>query len=141
MKDLELKQGKEIVKIKVCETIEDINIKRFMAMKEWMIYKESGMELPSLKKTYIDIVRAFDDNSPSRILLKLHEQVQGLTFIENGKDPNQMMFSLMCIEEGEDETNTDHQQLMDKMDRLAKMGLNQGVVLSETENFTQALFE
>lgn len=126
--------------IKICETIDDINIRRFIAMKEWVIYRESGMDMPSLKDLYIRTLNAFDNDRPSQIVIALHDQIRAIDFVNKGYDPNQMIFALMCVEEGEDQTVTDHTQLKEKCDRLAEAGLGQGFVVSEVENFTKALF-
>lgn len=136
MKTRKFKEGS----IKICETIDDINIKRFMAMKEWIIYKESGMSMPSLKELYVDTLNAFDSEKPSRIVIGLHDQIRAINFVENGFDPDQMLFALMSVEEGEDVTVTDHTQLKEKCDRLAKLGLSQGEAVQEVANFIKALF-
>jgi len=127
-------------RFKLCETIEDINIKRFIAIKEQVILREAGMDFPSLKDLLIKWVRAFDNESKSQMLIHLHDHLRAISNLEKGKDPNQLIFALMVVEKGEDTSNVDETMLMERLETLSKLGLKQGTVISETENFINALF-
>ncbi len=135
MKVLKLK-GTEI---KIAETIEDVNIKRWVAIKEQVMYKESGADLPTLKTFFTEFADAFDRDSKSSMFIKLYDFINSMDRLEQGKDPDQMIFALITLEKGEDEMSTDTTMLNEKLDRMAKLGITQGMVKENVSAFMNGL--
>lgn len=125
--------------VKMCESIEDINIKRWTAIKAISLLQESGMGIPSLRDTFLKIRAEFDKQSPSGMLLELHDFLLRIEKIEHEEDPDQMMFALITLEEGEDPTSTDSTLLKEKLERYAQAGLTQEAVVKEVANFITGL--
>lgn len=123
------------ITVDCCETAEDLPIKRAVAMKEYILYKERGLDIPSLVKTFKGFIQAFDEKSPSQMLISMMDFVKGAENIVKGEDPDQMLFALITFEDGEDKGNTDKTLLKNKLERLSKEGLSQGLVEKEVENF------
>lgn len=135
MKTIELQDG---FKLKVCETLEDINIKRFVAHKEWMIVKELGIDFVRVTDVYAKFLRAVDEKSISAAIIALTDHMRGLKYIQDREDANQMIFALISVVEGEDCSITDNTVMKEKLSMLAGKGLTQGMVNAEVENFRQA---
>jgi hypothetical protein len=128
------------LKVKVAENANDINIQRFVAMKEYVIAKETGIDRPTLTSTFKQIYQNFNKNDSAGTLIAIYDFINGLANIEKQQDAHQMIFALLTLEENEDETNTDKTFLKEKLDRLAKQGLKQGTVEEYSENFIIASF-
>lgn len=110
-----------------CETAEDLPIKRYTALKHYMIYKETGVTIPSLIDTISGFVRGFDKESKADMLITLHNYVTGLSQIQDDFDPDQMVYALITFEEGEDINKVDETKLKEKLESWSEH-LTQGVV-------------
>lgn len=115
-------------KYEQCETAEDLPIKRYTALKHYMIYKETGVTIPSLINTISGFVRGFDNESKADMLITLHNYVTGLSQIQEDFDPDQMVFALITFDKEEDRNVVDETKLKEKIKQWSKDGLKQGLV-------------
>lgn len=122
-------------KVKICESIEDLNIKRHVAVKQYMIMLETGYDAPELRKMFTDMKNEFDNQKPSGMLLCIYEFIVSLKHVEQMDDADQMIFALITLEKGEEPTVIDKTALKAKLDRYAKAGLKQGEVKEQVANF------
>jgi len=122
----------------LCETAEDLPIKRFTALKHYMIYKETGVTIPSLINTVSGFVKGFDNESKADMLITLHNYVTGLQQVQDDFDPDQMVFALICFEKDEDKINWDETKGKEKLERMAQDGLDQRFVEETTVNFIKS---
>jgi hypothetical protein len=120
------------------ETAEDLSIKRFTDLKHYIIYKETGVAAPNLIETIRGFIQGFDNESKSEMLITLHNYFTGLQQINDGGDPDQMMFALITFEKDEDRTKFDETLAKDKLKRWNEQGLTQKTVEESVTNFIQA---
>ena len=120
---------------RLAESAEDISIRRFVELKSCLIQKETGVAVPSLIKAIQGFIKGFDTQSKSEMLISLYNYVGGLQKVESMEDAEQMIFSLICYEKDEDETKYDKTQAKEKLERMNKEGLKQGIVIKEVESF------
>lgn len=125
-------------KYQQCETAEDLPIKRYAPLKHYMIYKESGVTVPSLIKAMSGFIKGFDEESKAKMLISLHNYATGLQQTLDEFDPDQMVFALITFEDGEDKHIWDETKAKDKLEKWNKDGLTQGVVEDAVVNFIEA---
>lgn len=118
-----------------CETAEDLPIKRYSALKHYMIYKETGITIPSLISTISGFVKGFDRESKADMLITLHNYVTGLQQINDDYDADQLVFALITFDEDEDKKVVDETKLKEKLDKWNKEGLTQGLVEETVAGF------
>lgn len=133
MKTYQIKEGG--TKYQLAEKAEDLSLKRYAQLLEFLAYKETGVPIPSLINTLRGFVKGFDDNSKSQMLITLHNYVTGASKVTEQEEPNQLIFSLICFEDGEDQTNYDKTKAKEKLTRMNKEGLIQEQVIKIVENF------
>lgn len=114
------------------ETAEDLPIYRYKVLKEYIIWKETKVDKASLVDTIRGFVAGFDNNSKSQMLITLNNYFVGL---QQPTEPDQMIFSLITLEEGEDENRYDEGFLIEKLDRFNELGLTQGHVEEAVNSF------
>ena len=124
--------------IEQAENADDLPIQRYIAIKEQIIYKASGMDIPSIVKTFESVIKQFDNESRSGMLIALYDFINGLKKVQSGDDPDQMIFALMTFEKDENKHNADTTKLKEKLKRYAELGLLQKQVREATENFIKA---
>lgn len=134
MKSLEIGS----LKVKLAETLEDINIKRFTAVKQWVVAKDCGMDLPLNRNVFVSVIRAFNESNSAEMLIKLNDHVAGLRNVAENTDANQMIFALATLEDGEDSASTDETLLKEKLERFANAGLTQWQCKQYAEDFIAA---
>ena len=120
------------------ETAEDLSIKRFTNLKEYLVYKETGVAAPNLIETIRGFVQGFDNESKSQMLITLHNYFTGLQQLSENKDADQMIFSIITFDAEEDKTNFDETLAKEKLERWNKDGLTQKIVEESVENFIKA---
>ena len=124
------------------ETIEDLNIKRWVQFKNEMIADESGVDIPTLKEAFIKFRNEFDRESKAGMFIAIHDYIHKLNQLEQNNDPSQMMFALITYlpdEVGEKRISTDQTYLKEKLEFFAKAGLNQGQVKNDVTAFIGGL--
>src|SRR3990172_7498643 len=94
---------------KLIKTAEELSVRRYAQLKEFLIQKETGVPIPSL----IDTLRGFIKNF----------------------DIDQMIFTVICLDKEENEKEYDKEQAKEKLKRMNEEGLTQGVIAREVENF------
>ena len=117
------------------ETAEDLSIKRFTNLKEYLIYKETGIAYPSLIKTIMGFIQGFDNESKSQMLITLSDFHKGL---QQTNDADQMVFAIMTFDKDEDKNNFDETKAREKLERWNEAGLTQKTVEESVTNFIQA---
>ncbi len=120
------------------ETAEDLSIKRFTNLKEYLIYKETGVAAPSLIETIRGFIQGFDNESKSQMLITLHNYFTGLQQQLGNKDADQMIFAIMTFDSDEDKINFDETLAKEKLERWNNDGLTQKIVEESVTNFIKA---
>jgi hypothetical protein len=120
------------------ETAEDLSIKRYADLKQYLIYKETGVAVPKLIDTIKGFIQGFDNESKSEMLITLHNYFTGLKQAEDKNDADQMMFALITFEKDEDTTKFDETLAKSKLEKWNKEGLTQRVVEDSVVNFLKA---
>ena len=120
------------------ETAEDLSIKRFTNLKEYLIYKETGVAAPSFIETIRGFIQGFDNESKSQMLITLHNYFTGLQQLTDSKDADQMIFAIMTFDKDEDKINFDETLAKEKLERWNNDGLTQKIVEESVTNFIKA---
>lgn len=120
------------------EDVYDINDKRFNYFKMYLLKSLEGIDRPLYQEC---MIKATD-------LMNNHKYIQALGLFQNygmsiekdgfNEDALSKCFALICIEEGEDQTNVDETFLNKKLDGMWKEGLTRGFVEESVQNFTIA---
>ena len=131
-----IKIGNE--KYKQIETAEDLPIQRYAMLKEYVIWKETGVDTPNLVTTITKFVHGFDNESKAAMLTSLYDYMTGIKQAKEEIDADQMIFALITLEDDEDQTKTNDGFLKEKLGRMNANGLTQKVVEETVENFIQA---
>lgn len=133
MKTIELGE----YKYRICETADDLPIKRYVQLKEYLSYKDTGVDRASLIEMVQKFVISFDTESKSGMLIALKDYLTGLNLIRDKKDPDQLIFSVITFEEGEpNEFNEGF--AMEKLNRMNEYGVTQGFIEDQIVNFIVA---
>ncbi len=119
----------------LCENAEDLGIKRYNELKALMVFKETGVSIPSLIDTWKKRMAAYDNESKSGMVIADYNFLLGLNKIEEREDTDQMIFGIICNEKDEDVTKYDATKSKEKIDRMSANGLTQGFVKKEVEDF------
>lgn len=117
------------------ETAEDLSVERYAILKEYILYKETGVDTPSLSRTITGFVHGFDNESKAHMLTTLYDFLIGTNRAVEKVDADQLVFSLITLEEGEDVNSTNEGFLKEKLKRMNANGLTQSVVEETVENF------
>ena len=117
------------------ETAEELSVRRYATLKEFLIQKETGTSITSLSETFQRFIKNYDNESKAGMLLTLANYVSGLKQVEVGEDADQMIFTLIVLEDGEDATMYDKTQAKEKLKRFNSGGLTQGLVDTTVLNF------
>ena len=121
--------------LELAENAEDLSLKRYAHLKEFLIMKDTGVSANSLADTLIGFYKGFDNKSPSEMLIVLNNYVTGLKQVRDLEDADQYIFSLICFEKDEDKKTYDKTKGKEKIDRLNLAGLKQGELVSQVEAF------
>ena len=131
-----IKIGKK--EYEICETAEDLPIKRANALKEYMTYKMLKVDVPDLVQTLQRFMQNYDNESKSQMIITLNDYLTGMRMVQGHKDPDQLAFAVITKTKGEEWFNFDESKGIEKLDEMANEGLTQGLVDKEVENFIKA---
>lgn len=120
------------------ETAEELSVRRYAQLKEFLIQKETGASITSLTETFQRFVKNYDNESKAGMLLTLANYISGLKQVEIGEDADQLIFTLIVLEEGEDATKYDKTLAKEKLSRFNADGLKQGFVDKIVLDFIRA---
>lgn len=135
MKSLEI--GK--IKVKLAETLEDLNINRWTAIQIYAQEVESGIDLPSLQDMFFNrFTPEFNRVNAGGMYIALFDFLKSYENLTT-ENADQMVFALITLEEGEEPSSTDNTMLQEKLARYAKEGLNQGLVKRTITDFITGL--
>lgn len=136
---IENKIAKKKMTFQCCEGVEDINAKRWNEVKKQLARIESGLDIPTLKEMFKKYTLAFDKGNHGASYRVIADFLFSLEQVEKNNDPDQMIFALMTLEDGEDPATVDATKLKDKIERMCAAGLTQGCIREEVENFIEGL--
>ena len=122
----------------ICETAEDLPIKRYTALKHYLMYKQLGVDVPDLNNTLERFVRNFDNERKAQMIITLNDYITGVKMVEDNKDPDQLAFAVITFDKDEDKLNFDETKGFAKLEEMASEGLTQKVVEHEVTAFIQA---
>lgn len=117
------------------ETAEQLSARRYAQLKEFFIQKESGVAVPSLIETLRGFIKNFDSDSKAGMLITLHNYLSGINQVNIHEDADQMIFTIIVLEKGEDVKKFDKTQAKEKLQRMMDHGLTQGQVVETVTNF------
>jgi hypothetical protein len=120
------------------ETAEELSIKRYTELEALMVFKMTGVQIPSLVEAMRGFIAGFDENSKSKMLISLKDYHTGLLEIQNKNNSDQLIYSLIVLEENEDSTEYNSGLAKEKLDRMNKDGLTQKVVRETVDAFIVA---
>lgn len=120
------------------ETAEELSIKRYTELEALMVYKMTGVQIPSLVEAMRGFIAGFDENSKSKMLISLKDYHTGLLEVQNRNNADQLIFSLIVLEDGEDSTGYNSGRAKEKLERMNVNGLTQGFVKETVEAFIVA---
>jgi len=124
-----------LVDCELAENAEDLSLKRYAQLKEFLLQKETGVSLPSLSDAIRGFIRGFDTNSKAEMLISLHNYFSGIKSVEALEDADQLIFSIICYEKDEDKNEYDKTKAKEKLARWNKAGLKQGVISKASDDF------
>lgn len=120
------------------ETAEELSIKRYTELEALMVFKITGVQIPSLVEAMRGFIAGFDENSKSKMLISLKDYHTGLLEIQNKNNADQLIYSLIVLEENEDSTEYNAGLAKEKLERMNKDGLTQKVVRETVDAFIVA---
>ena len=120
---------------KLCETAEDLSIVRYNELKVFMIQKDAGIDLPSLMENYKQRMQAYNTQSIPDLVIADYNFINGLQTVMDRTDSEQMIFALIVLEDGEEQTKFDRTQAREKLKRMNEQGLTQGEVSKVVKDF------
>jgi hypothetical protein len=120
---------------RIAENAEDLSVRRFAQLKEFLITKETGVTVPSLIKAIQGFIKGFNTDNKAEMLIALYNYAGGLQKAEAMEDADQMIFTVICLDTNEDETKYDKTLAKEKLERMNLEGLKQGQVIKEVESF------
>ena len=132
--------------VSVCETLDDIGMKRWIAVRQQIWEAENSEQVDDANTFYAGILNAYDQDSKSGILIKIHDNARGLKNIKNGIDSYQWAFAAITFLPDEDRMSTDVSWFEEKIAMIASEknekglpAISQGEVRKYVENFTKRL--
>jgi hypothetical protein len=120
------------------ETAEELSIKRYTELEALMVFKMTGVQIPSLVEAMRGFIAGFDENSKSKMLISLKDYHTGLLELQSKNNADQLIYSLIVLEEDEDSTEYNAGLAKEKLDRMNKDGLTQKVVRETVDAFIVA---
>ena|SRR3990172_59114 len=124
--------GKEY---KLAENANDLSVRRFAQIKAFLMQKQTGVNVPDIINAMQGFIKGFDTGSKSEMLITLYNYAGGLQKVDAMEDADQLMFTVICLEPGEDVAEYDMTLAKEKLSRMNKEGLTQGQVIQEVEAF------
>jgi hypothetical protein len=123
---------------KLLESVNEINDKRFVFFKMYLLQSLEGIDRPLFKAT---MERAMDHFNRQRWVQawgEFENYHHSIEYESYNDDALSKCFALICLEDGDDQLNLDDNYLSDKVERMRKEGLTRGFVEESVENFSKA---
>ncbi len=114
---------------------EDMTLHRLVMFKQYLIQKETGTLVPSLIKMVNEFVTGFDKNSPSKMLISMHDYLYGIQKVNEGEDFDQMLLSIILNAPDEDLQVWDKKLGKTKIKKFNSEGMKQGQVIEYVDSF------
>lgn len=133
MKTWKIKEGGK--EYRIAENADDLSTWRFIHLKEFLVQRETGIAIPSLIKAVQGFIKGFNANNQAEMLITLYNYLGGIQKVDEMEDATQMIFTVICLEQGEDDTKYDKGMAKEKLKRMSDEGLKQGQVVREVESF------
>lgn len=129
------------IELKVVESIADINIARMPFFRAYLLSQQNQEEVAKSTDFFGGFVASFNNNDPGGMLIKAYDHYNALKNVKDLIDFDQILFSIITLEEGEVPNTWDETPAKEKMKRLAAQGLSQGIVKEEVANFIMGLMQ
>lgn len=123
------------IEYKLAENANDLSVRRFAQLKVFLMQKQTGSSIPSIISAMQGFIKGFDAGSKSEMLITLYNYAGGLQKVEALEDADQLIFTVICLEPGEDAAEYDTTLAKEKLSRMNKEGLTQGQVVEEGTTF------
>lgn len=132
----EIKIGSE--QYSLLESVNDINDKRFIFFKAYLLKSLEGIDRPLFKNTMDRALEFFNQSRYMQAWGEFQNYHRAIEYEDYNDDALSKCFALICIEDGEDQLNIDDNFLAKKLERLWSNGLTRGFVEESVQNFTKA---
>jgi hypothetical protein len=119
------------------ESVVDINDKRFIFFKAYLLKSLEGIDRPLLKATMDKVIEFFNQNRYMQAFGEMQNYQRAIEYEDYNDDALSKCFALICLEEGEDQLNVDDNFLSEKLKRLHANGLTRGFVEEAVQNFSR----
>jgi len=132
----ELKIGETAYKL--CESVNDIYDIRFPVFLNYLRMSVEGVDKPLFASTYERAEARFDKGQFHKGLMEFMDYRSAITLDQVSSTGLSMCFAIICLEDGEDQTNVKEEPLRKKLARMQKNGLERGLVEESVANFIKA---
>ena len=118
------------------ESVNDINDKRFIVFKMYLLLSLEGIDRPLFRVTMEKAMAHFNHQRYIQAWGEFENYSHAIEYEKYNDDALSKCFALICLEQGEDQANTDDNFLIEKLGRLHENGLTRGLVEESVQNFT-----
>lgn len=120
------------------ESVEDINDKRFVFFKAYLLKSLEGIDRPLFKATMERATEFFNKQKLVQAIGEFQNYQHAIEYESYNEDALSKCFALICLESGEDQLNVDDNFLQEKLERMWAHGLSRGFVEESVRDFTIA---
>jgi hypothetical protein len=120
----------------LCESVNDINDKRFNYFKMYMLKSLEGIDRPLFKATLQQATDFLNQSKYFQAFGKFQDYLKAIEFDGYNEDALSKCFALICLRDGEDQLNVDENFLNEKLAEMWNEGLTRGFVEGSVQNFT-----
>lgn len=120
------------------ESVNDINDRRFIEFKAYLLQSLEGIDRPLFKTTMERAMEHFNAHRYIQAWGEFDNYRHAIEYEKYNDDALSKCFALICIEDGENQMNVDGNFLQEKLDRLHANGLTRGMVEESVRNFILA---
>lgn len=122
----------------LCESVNDINDKRFNYFKIYLFKSLEGLDRPFFTDTLRIATDFFNAGKYFQAFGKFHDYYKSIEQDGYNDDALSRCFALICLRDKEDQLNVDDNFLNEKLEELWDQGLTRGFVEESVRNFTTA---
>ena len=123
---------------RLMESVEDINDKRFLYFKMYLLESLEGIDRPLFKTTMEKATEFFNKSKLLQAMGEFQNYQHSIEYEKYNDDALSKCFALICLEDEEDQLNVDDNFLQEKLERLWTNGLTRGFVEESVRDFTIA---
>ena len=123
---------------RLMESVEDINDKRFIYFKMYLLESLEGIDRPLFRSTMERATEFFNKQKLLQAMGEFQNYQHSIEYEKYNDDALSKCFALICLEDGEDQLNVDDNFLQEKLVRFWTNGLTRDYVEESVRGFTIA---